>query len=241
MSGKKSYNKGKPYTGRAYSKAEKDEEKDTFFFLLTYKNGRTKRFEDKNLQRLKVLREEMIRKEEEKDRKKFVEGMPKKEIKKLSRSAHERPKGSNQPVVRSGNVELLQLRKKVIMEAKMKGFSDIQIKDIISQEFGISPSHISREINLCEAEIRNFAVVTHEEILLSHTTRYEKLYSKFKADGAENSALRALRLKEGVAGLHDQTVNIQINNFFAAEFNVNQLSSAQRTRLEQLLSKIKVR
>lgn len=236
MSGKSK----KVYTGRAYSDVEQDEETKKFFFLLTYKNGNVRKFEDGNKARLTQKREEMIKKEELKDDKEFRDKMPKEDIEKLKDSGPER-KTDTQVVVRSGNTEMLQLRKRVIMEAKMKGFSDIQIKKMISEEFEISEVHVSREINLCEAEIRNYAIVTHEEILLSHVERYEQLYHKFKSDGAEHHALRALRLKEGVVGLHDQVVNIQINNFFAAEYDTNQMPVEKRARLKQLLSKVKVR
>lgn len=229
----------KKFTGIPITEIANDKDKKKFFFLVTRKNGKVIRHEDVNFKKLEIKRKIIFDREEAKERKKFETKIPKEKIKVLKKSAGE-GRGQKTTVVRSGNIELLQLRKKVILEAKIKGLSDIQIKDLISAEFEISLSHVSREISLIEDEIRNQAIVSHEEILLSHLTKYENLYAKFREEGADAYALKALRSKENVAGLHDQTVNIQVNNYMDSEFSINILSGEKQKRLKELLIKVKV-
>ncbi len=229
----------KGFTGTPITEIANDKTKKVFFFLLTYKNGKVKRYENSNFKELEKKRKEVSDREAMRVKKAFEKKIPKEDIQILKKSAGE-GRGKKKTVVRSGNIELLQLRKKVILEAKIKGLSDIQIKSLISTEFEISEVHVSREIALIEEEIRSQAIVSHEEILLSHLTKYELLYSKFKEEGADAYALKALRNKENVAGLHDQTVNIQINNYMESEFSINLLPKEKQERLKELLTKVKV-
>jgi len=226
----------KEFTGVPLSEIANDKEKKIFFFLRTYKNGKVKRYEDKNFKALAKTRQELLDKEAAKAKKAFEKKLPKAEIKVLKKSSVKGGLGSTS----GGNTELMMLRRKIILEAKMKGLGDMQIKDLISAEFGISLVHVSKEISLAEEEIRKSSIVTHEEILLSHIDRFETLYSKFREEGADSYALKALRSKENVAGLHDQNVNIQINNYMDREFNIDILPAEKQHRLKELLSKIKV-
>jgi len=229
----------KGYTGTPITEIANDKEKKMFFFLLTQKNGEVKRYEDVNFKKLEKKRKQVIDKEEAKERKKFESKIPKEDIKILKKSAGE-GRGQKTTVVRSGNIELLQLRRKVVLEAKIRGLSDVHIKQLVAAEFEISEVHAAREIAHVEDEIRTQAIVSHEEILLSHLTKYESLYSKFREEGVDAYALKALKNKENIAGLHDQTVNIQINNYMDSEFSVNTLSVDKQKRLKELLTKIKV-
>lgn len=230
----------KGFTGKIITEIERDEETGKWFFLLKQKNGEPKRYESVDKGRLRRRRKDVVAREDEKAAKQFEKKMPKEKIEKLKKSAS--GKTTEEAVVaRSGNVELLQTRKKVILEGKIKGLSDAQIKILVSNEFGVSQIVVAREINAIEEQIRAHAIVSHEEILLSHMNKYEALYAKFREDGADAYALRALRNKENVAGLHDQTVNIQVNNYIDSEFSINLLSAEKQKRLKELLLKVRVK
>ena len=229
----------KKYTGTPITEIANDKEAKKFFFLVTYGDGKTKRYTHSNFKALENKRKEIFESEEMKAKEELRKSLPKKKIAKLRSNGHKRTTPT-QVVVRTGNTELLQLRKKVILEAKIKGLSDIQIKELVSSEFDTSPLNVSREIAIIENEIRTQAIVSHEEILLSHLSKYEILYGKFREEGADSYALKALRSKENVAGLHDQTVNIQVNNYMDSEFSINILPKEKQTRLMELLTKIRV-
>lgn len=227
------------FTENPVTEISADKENRNYFFVVS-SSKKTERFQDTSFKRLSKKRDEIILKLKETSVEKFLKSIPREDIKVLKKSlAVKKVPICKTPIV-SGNIELLQLRRKIILEARLKGLSDLQIQEIVSQEFDVSPQRVVSEILKVEEEIRQCAIVSHEEILLSHTERYEYLYSKFREDGFDPYALRALKNKESILGLHDQTVNIQVNNYIGSEFDTRFLSPEKKERLIELLSKINV-
>lgn len=211
------------------------------FSFLTVKGEITTKYKNKSKKLLTKTRNNLIKKLEKGVKDDFKKQIPTNAIKILKKSIEEKPQKIFKKPVKSGNIELLQLRSKVILEARLKGLSDAEIKSLISEEFDISPQHVSTEILRVEQEIRQCAIVSHEEILLSHTARYEHLYGRFREENIDQYALKALKCKEDIVGLHNQTVNIQINNYIDNDFDIGFLPKEKQQRLKELLTKVKVR
>lgn len=226
--------------GVPVTEIEHDKDNKEFFFVATV-NGEDCHYSNKSVKKLKAERDELIQKLKEEVKNEFKGTSSIKKLQVLKKSKEKKAGRVFKTDTKVGNIEYMQMRRKIILEGKLRGLEKSEIVSVIQEEFELSYPRIMSEILEVDKEIMNHSIITHEEILTSHLYRYEELYKKFREENVDGYAMRALKCKEAIAGLHDQTVNIQINNFLDKEFDVKLLDKDEQKRLKTLLSKVIVR
>ncbi len=224
-------------TGVPVTEVEYDRSNKEYFFVAVISNEDC-RYTDKDKKKLLEKRKEIVIELKEIIKEEIKKKTNTNEVAILKKSK-EKTKGSYfKSDVKIGNTEYMQMRRKIILEARLRGLEKPEIVSVIREEFDIGEGAIAQEISNVDKEIKEYSIITHEEVLLSHINKYEELYKKFREEGMDSYAMRALRCKESIMGLHDQTVNIQINNFLDKEFDIKLLNKDEQKKLKTLLNKI---
>lgn len=133
---------------------------------------------------------------------------------------------------------------KEIIARKLSGESLYEITKNIGTEFQLSNLAVGKHVVDAMQQIKERTAEQIDEILELHLSRYEELYRWFKTNGYLKFAVKALRAKEGLMGIgQDTVVGVQVNNYFGVEgssnsYHIDQLKEEQKKRLSLLMKKI---
>lgn len=133
-----------------------------------------------------------------------------------------------------------------IIELRVRGEVREEIVNIICREYNISSPAAIHHVTQALEEIKKRASEISEMILSQHIDRYDKLYKWFNENGFTKHALKALQYRERLIGLHSENKEIEFNNIYIGESQVessldlNRLSSQEKRLTMALIKKCKV-
>jgi hypothetical protein len=142
------------------------------------------------------------------------------------------------------NPAALKQRRALIQQLKLQGHPLESILTQVSQKFGVGIETIRTECINISNEIAKNSAIKYQEVISLHSLRYEELYKRFMLKNNHSLAMKMLRLKENLLGIHNEVVDIQINSMVEVGGEINKiyltsrLSPGENKELKHLLSLI---
>lgn len=139
--------------------------------------------------------------------------------------------------------------REVILDAldlRLKGYLPADVIEILKLQY---PTLTDKDFNYIRSEV-NLSICKMAEddmfdLVTKHIVRYEKIYHWFRTNKLYDEASNILFLKEKLVGLHNQSVDLEINNIIgdetelSSEYDINKLSETEKQRMMFLLDKAK--
>lgn len=131
-----------------------------------------------------------------------------------------------------------------ILKMKLEGITYNIILDTIKEEFKCSRIAAAFYYQKTIDVMKDLSLELSQQTLHLHLQRYEDLYNWFQKNNFTKLAIKAMNQREKLIGLHNESVEIEMNTFLLPEqkdiaYEINQLDQGQKIRLGKLLGKAK--
>lgn len=136
-------------------------------------------------------------------------------------------------------------RRGEILSMIVDGCKFHEITKTLVQGYKMKVQSAHKEIYRAYRIIHSFSAQHYEDIVELHLNRYEEFYRIFRKEGIPRLAMRALRYKEELQGIHNDIVSIQINNFEKEQegdgitYHYDLLNEKEASKMNSFINKIK--
>ena len=145
-------------------------------------------------------------------------------------------KEKNKYGIESYNLEIIYQRHKEILADIIEGMPSKEIEKKYAEIYNLSTNTVQMDISKVTKQIKEYSMHHHQDVVAVHMERYEMFFRRFRELGNDTFAMKCLRLKENLYGIHNEVVTMQINNYHerveeGEKYNIKEINELQKKRL----------